>query len=61
MSFIIKKVNFDKNHKGKTLQLITKIQNGLIKILVDISVFMLIMAIGIVRKLGIMHLNWCQK
>jgi hypothetical protein len=46
---------------GKTLQLTTKIKNGLIKIFVNISVFMLVMAIGIVQKLGIMRLNWCQK
>lgn len=52
----IKKVNVNKNHKGKTLHLIMEVPDGLIERLVDIGVSMLMMVAKIVRELGIMHL-----
>jgi len=43
-------------HRNKTLHLTMEIHNGLIERLVDIIVSMFIMVVGIVQKLGIMHL-----
>ncbi len=52
----IKHVCVNMNHRGKILHIIIEVQNGLIESLVDRSASMSIMAIGIVQKLGIMHL-----
>jgi hypothetical protein len=44
------------NHRGKTIHVTIEVHNGFIEGLVDTSDSMSIMAVGIVQKLGIMHL-----
>jgi hypothetical protein len=52
----IKRMNINRNHRGKTLHLTYEVHSGLIEGLVDTSASMLVMVTTIVRELGIMHL-----
>ncbi len=53
---VVKRIFMNKTCQGKTMHLPVKINNGVIEGLVDTGAFMSVMAISIVRKLGIMHL-----
>jgi hypothetical protein len=57
----IKQVCVNMNHRGKTLYITIEVHNGLIEGLVDTSASMSIMVVGIVQKLGIMHLMYGTK
>ncbi len=49
-------MNVNKTHRNKTLHLVVEINQVMIEGLVDTGGFMLVMAISVVRELGIMHL-----
>jgi hypothetical protein len=52
----LRKICINKAHRNKTLHLLVEINNYVVEGLVDIRASMSVMAIVIVRKLGIMHL-----
>jgi predicted aspartyl protease len=52
----IRRVNVNNTHRNKTLHLAVKINQAMIKGLVDTKASMLVMAANVVRELGIMHL-----
>ncbi len=54
-SHTLHKNDINRNHHSKTLHLLIKINNNLVKGLVDISTSMLVMYATIIHKLGIMH------
>jgi predicted aspartyl protease len=53
---VIQRVNVNKTHRNKTLHLVVEINQVMIEGLVDTGGFMLVMAVSVVRELGIMHL-----
>jgi hypothetical protein len=49
-------ISINKNHKNKTLHVLVKINNHIVEGLVDIGVFMTILAVNVVSEVGTMHL-----
>jgi len=59
MVFVVptfRKICINKTHRSKTLHLLVEINNYVVEGLVDIRASMFMMAIAMVRELGIMHL-----
>jgi hypothetical protein len=52
----LKKICINKTHRSKTLHLLMEINNYVVEGLVDIGASMSVMAVAVVRKLGMMHL-----
>jgi len=52
----IRRVNVNKTHRSKTLHLAIEINQAMIESLVDTGASMSVMAISVVKELGIMHL-----
>ncbi len=52
----LRKICINKTHQSKTLHLLVEINNYVIEGLVDTRASMSMMAIGVVKELGIMHL-----
>ncbi len=57
----LKKIYINKTHRSKTLHLLVEINNYVVEGLVDTKTFMSIMAVAVVRELGIMHLVTISK
>jgi hypothetical protein len=53
---VIRRVNVNKTHRSKTLHMAIEINQAMIEGLVDTRASMSIMAISVVKELGIMHL-----
>jgi hypothetical protein len=57
----IRKMCINKTHRSKTLHLLVEINNYVVKGLVDIGASMFVMAVIVVRELGIIHLvTWFE-
>ncbi len=52
----LRKIYINKTHRSKTLHLLVEINNYIIEGLVDIRASMSVMAVAVVRELGMMHL-----
>jgi predicted aspartyl protease len=52
----LRQIYINKTHRSKTLHLLVEINNYKVEGLVDIGASMSIMAIAVIRELGIMHL-----
>ncbi len=52
----LRRIFINKTHRSKTLHLRVEINNYVVEGLVDIRTFMFVMAVAMVRELGIMHL-----
>jgi len=52
----LKRICINKTHRSKTLHLLVEINNYVVEGLVDTGVSMSVMAVAVVRELGIMHL-----
>jgi predicted aspartyl protease len=52
----LRKIYINKTHRSKTLHLLMEINNYVIEGLVDTGASMSVMAVAIVRELGMMHL-----
>jgi hypothetical protein len=52
----LKRIYINKTHRSKTLHLLVEINNYVVEGLVDIGASMSIMAVVVVKELGIMHL-----
>jgi predicted aspartyl protease len=52
----LKRICINKTHRNKTLHLLVEINNYVVEGLVDTRATMSVMAIAMVRELGIMHL-----
>ncbi len=55
-TLIVRRIYVNKIYRRKTMHLPVEINNGVIEGFVDISAFMLVMVVSIVREFGIMHL-----
>jgi predicted aspartyl protease len=52
----LRKICINKTHRSKTLHLLVEISNYIVEGLVDTGASMSVMAVAVVRKLGMMHL-----
>ncbi len=52
----LRKIYINKTHRSKTLHLLVEISNYVVEGLVDTGASMYVMAVAVVRELGIMHL-----
>ncbi len=52
----LRKICINKTHRSKTLHLLVEISNYVVEGLVDIGASMSVMAVAVVRELGMMHL-----